>query len=69
MVEPQLFTIEQAATYLSFSKSALRTSHTTGTLVGVDPPKRIKMGGSVRYRKCDLDEWLGQFLDKEDTDK
>jgi predicted DNA-binding transcriptional regulator AlpA len=65
--EKRSLTEEQAAEYLSISRSLLRKSRMEGErknrLAG---PPWIKMGSrSVRYLKEDLDAWLESFPKKE----
>ena len=54
-------TLEQAAKYLSVSRSYL---YQRGTLIGVP---RVKLGNSFRYRISDLDAWLLGKLDEQDS--
>jgi excisionase family DNA binding protein len=49
-----LLTVEQAAQRLSLSVSYLNKARMQG---GVGP-RYIKIGRSVRYRECDLAEWV-----------
>lgn len=54
-----IYSSAQAAEYLGYSLSALRTSRYTNILSGVDAPKHVKIGKkTVRYRKEDLDAWI-----------
>jgi len=48
----QFLTTEQAAQYLSLSKTTLPRWRWSG-----DGPKFVKLGRAVRYRVSDLDEW------------
>lgn len=57
-----------AANFLGYSDNTLRNSRCTGTIAGVDAPKHIKLGKSVRYSIDDLNEWLIQFNDSANTD-
>lgn len=43
----------EAAAYVGLSKITLQRFRITG-----DGPAFIKLGGAVRYRRSDLDEWL-----------
>ena len=52
MTNDILFT-EEAADYVRLSKPTLERFRISG-----DGPKFLKLGGSVRYRKVDLDAWL-----------
>lgn len=47
----------EAATYCRLSKPTLERFRVTG-----DGPAYLKLGGAVRYRRCDLDTWLGGRL-------
>ena len=62
MFEPnQLLNDKQAAPIAGVQPNTLKNSRHTGKLAGVDAPRYIKMGRSVRYRLEDLQEWLDQF--------
>ena len=56
-------TEQEAAQYISFSRSFLRQSRKNGDRLNRTPgPKWIKCGKrSVRYLIDDLDHWLEQF--------
>jgi len=56
-------TEQQAAQYISFSRSFLRQGRMNGDREGRTPtPPYLKIGSrSVRYLKEDLDNWLEQF--------
>ena len=52
----------QAAHYLSMSRSFLRQGRMNGDRENRTPtPPYLKIGRSVRYLKEDLDTWLEQF--------
>jgi len=57
------FTEQQAAQYVSMSRSFLRQGRMNGNREGRTPtPPYLKIGSrSVRYLKVDLDCWLKQF--------
>lgn len=57
------FTEEEAAEYVSFSRSALRQSRMDGKREDRMPgPPWITVGNrSIRYLKKDLDEWIASF--------
>lgn len=57
----QLLDDKQAAPFLGYKAETLKNSRHTGRLAGVDAPRYIKMGRSVRYRLEDLLEWREQF--------
>ncbi len=43
----------EAAKYVRLGKPTLERVRISG-----EGPAYVKLGGSVRYRRCDLDEWL-----------
>ncbi|HVT16580.1 MAG TPA: helix-turn-helix domain-containing protein [Thermoanaerobaculia bacterium] len=51
----EMLTTEQAALYLGLSPRTLEKRRT----VGGGPPF-LKLGRAVRYRLCDLEEWIAQ---------
>ena len=65
MSSPELahaLTEQQAAHYLSMSRSFLRQGRMNGDRENRTPtPPYLKIGRSVRYLKADLDTWLEQF--------
>ncbi len=52
---PALLTLEQAAEYLATPAATIYTWRTRRP--GFGPPA-IKIGGSLRYRRSDLDAWI-----------
>jgi excisionase family DNA binding protein len=48
-----ILTTKEAANYLRLGKPTLEHFRVSGA-----GPKFCKLGGAVRYRKSDLDEWL-----------
>ena len=48
-----ILTTEEAAQYVRLGKPTLERLRLTG-----NGPRYAKLGGSVRYRRSDLDEWL-----------
>ena len=50
-----LLTIDEAANYLAVPKATLYTWRTRRAGFG---PKAIKMGGCLRFRRSDLDDWI-----------
>lgn len=54
MTEP-LMTIDKAAEYLAIPKSTLYSWRTRRPGFG---PRAIKVGSAIRYRRCDLDDWI-----------
>ncbi len=61
-VPSNAFTEQQAANYLSMSRSFLRQGRMNGDRENRTPtPPYLKIGRSVRYLKQDLDTWLEQF--------
>lgn len=47
----------EAASYVRLGKTTLERFRISG-----DGPAYIKLGGAVRYRKIDLDTWLGSRI-------
>jgi predicted DNA-binding transcriptional regulator AlpA len=55
-------TEQQTAHYLAMSRSFLRQGRMNGDRENRTPtPPYYKIGRSVRYKKSDLDDWLEQF--------
>jgi excisionase family DNA binding protein len=52
-----IFKTPQAAMYLALSKPTLERFRISG-----GGPRYCKLGGAVRYRRCDLDDWLESRL-------
>ncbi|MCC7393287.1 MAG: helix-turn-helix domain-containing protein [Sphingomonadaceae bacterium] len=52
-----IFTTREAAAYCRLGKPTLERFRITG-----DGPAYLKLGGAVRYRRCDLDSWLAARL-------
>lgn len=57
----KLLKTKELAEMLSVSYQALRTSRTTGLLLGVEAPKHLKMGQTVRYELETVEAWLNKF--------
>lgn len=49
----EVLTTTEAAQYVRLGKPTIERFRLTG-----EGPKYCKLGGAVRYRRCDLDEWL-----------
>ena len=47
----------EAASYVRLGKPTLDRYRVTG-----EGPRFAKLGGAVRYRRCDLDDWLASRL-------
>jgi excisionase family DNA binding protein len=60
----EIFTTIEAAQYVRLAKPTLERFRLTGT-----GPAYCKLGGAVRYRRCDLDEWLQTRLICSTSDK
>jgi len=59
---------QEAAHYLSMSRSFLRQGRMNGDREGRTPtPPYYKIGRSVRYKISDLDIWLEQFRQGEES--
>jgi excisionase family DNA binding protein len=52
-----IFNTREAAAYTRLGKPTLERFRITG-----DGPRYAKLGGAVRYRRCDLDAWLESRL-------
>jgi excisionase family DNA binding protein len=59
-----MMTIAEAAAYLTIPKATLYTWRTRRAGFG---PRAVKVGHSLRYRRCDLDLWIAQHLEGVDT--
>jgi predicted DNA-binding transcriptional regulator AlpA len=55
--QSELFTTPEAAAYAKLAVPTLERFRLTG-----DGPMFAKLGGSVRYRRCDLDAWIESRL-------
>lgn len=64
-VESGIFTIDQAAAYLSIPKATLYTWRTRRAGFG---PRAVKLGGCLRYRRADLDAWVAEHVESFDDD-
>ncbi|WP_397597376.1 helix-turn-helix transcriptional regulator [Sphingorhabdus sp.] len=56
-MKPEVFTTIEAAAYTRLGKPTLERFRITG-----DGPRYAKLGGAVRYRRCDIDTWLESRL-------
>lgn len=56
-LQPEIFKTPEAAAYVRLSKPTLERLRLTG-----DGPQFCKLGGAVRYRRSDLDDWLASRL-------
>ncbi len=61
-----LLTIDQAAEYLAISKATIYTWRTRRAGFG---PRAVKIGGSLRYRRSDLDQWIAAHVETPDLDQ
>ena len=52
-----LMDTREAAAYLRLGKPTIERFRMTG-----EGPRYAKLGGAVRYRRCDLDAWLESRL-------
>lgn len=53
----ELMNTREAALYLRLGKPTIERFRITG-----EGPSYLKLGGAVRYRRCDLDAWLESCL-------
>lgn len=58
-----LLTIDQAAEYLAIPKATIYTWRTRRAGFG---PRAVKIGGSLRYRRSDLDQWIAAHIEPPD---
>ena len=61
----RIFTIDEAADYLAIPKATLYTWRTRRAGYG---PRAMKVGGSLRYRRSDLDVWILEHLESGDSE-
>jgi predicted DNA-binding transcriptional regulator AlpA len=57
----KLLTSKELAEKLSVSNQFIALSRTTGQLMGIEAPKHLKMGRTVRYEESTIEEWLNNF--------
>jgi len=55
-----LLTIDQASEYLAIPKATIYTWRTRRAGFG---PRAVKIGGSLRYRQSDLDQWIAAHIE------
>jgi hypothetical protein len=53
--------------YLCVASQTLKSSRTTGKLLGHAAPAYKKIGGKVIYERAELDRWLDQFETRNNT--
>jgi predicted DNA-binding transcriptional regulator AlpA len=64
-IEKKVLSEKEAAKYIGFSSSFLRSSRCYGNIGNRTPaPNFIKVGKAVRYRVSDLDKFLDQHVQK-----
>ena len=61
-----LLTIDQAAEYLAIPKATIYTWRTRRAGFG---PRAVKIGGNLRYRRSDLDQWIAAHVETFDLDQ
>jgi len=61
----EMMSAKEAAEYLGYPETSLRSARSRGVLAGVKPPAHIKRGGRVFFKKETLDRWLAQFEEQE----
>ena len=54
---PDVLTTTEAAQFVRLGKPTIERFRLTG-----EGPRYCKLGGAVRYRRCDLEEWLESRL-------
>lgn len=57
MEEKDMFNAKQAAAYLGVSESEVRLWRSQGR-----GPRYFREGNILRYRKCDIEEWISSRL-------
>ena len=62
----QLLSTKQLASLLSVAPGLVYKSRMTGVLMGVDAPKHLKMGQTVRYELETVEAWIEQFKQEQD---
>ena len=61
--DKNVLTEEETAQYVGLSRATLRRGRMEGSRdKRCSTPPFLKLGRSVRYRKCDLDHWLQAHL-------
>lgn len=58
-----ILTIDQAADYLAIPKATLYTWRTRRPGFG---PRAVKLGGCLRYRRADLDDWVAEHVETQE---
>jgi excisionase family DNA binding protein len=53
-----LLTTKEAADALKISERTLRSSRSSGVLMGVTTPPFVKFGTAVRYKESELSQWI-----------
>lgn len=61
MIMKEMMSSKEAANYLGYPETSLRSARSRGVLAGVKPPRCIKRGGRIFFKKTTLDTWLSQF--------
>lgn len=56
-MQADVLNTKEAAAYMRLGKPTLERFRLTG-----EGPKYCKLGGAVRYRRCDLEDWLESRL-------
>jgi predicted DNA-binding transcriptional regulator AlpA len=57
----KLLSSKDLAEMLSVSNQYIAESRVSGKLMGMDAPKYLKMGRTVRYEESVIEEWLSNF--------
>lgn len=53
-----LYSSKEASAFLGFKTDALRYIRSVGVMWGVQPPRFIKIGRRVFYKKAHLEDWI-----------
>jgi len=59
-----LLTSKELAEKLSVSAQFIAESRVSGILMGIEAPKHLKMGRTVRYEESTIEEWLNNFREE-----
>ena len=60
----QLLTTKEVALKLRLNPIVINASRVSGQLMGIEAPKHLKMGRTVRYEESTIEEWLNNFREK-----
>ena len=64
MAETEIMTVIEAAGYIRLAETTLNKMRVAGT-----GPQFLKMGKAVRYRRSDLDDWIGARVTRSTSER